>query len=83
MIDVEKAMRVPSRIFRTPEAVIREQHISDTEKIEILQQWQNEVLQRTVATEEGMSGSDGSEAVLLQRLSDALSTLRGAREARG
>lgn len=81
MMDLEKAMKVPSRIFRTPEAVVTDQRISSAEKIDILEQWRNEVLQRTVATEEGMSGSDGSEAVLLQRLTNAITAVRdnGAR----
>lgn len=75
-IDLEAALRDPSAVFDSPEAVAAHSALSREQKIEILRLWEYDASEVEVATEEGMlGGGDGSE--LLRRIILALDDLIG------
>lgn len=54
-IDLRKAMADPGATFAAPENVRDHPQLSNTQKVEILKQWEYDVAEADVAEEEGMS----------------------------
>lgn len=71
MIPKQKLMHDPSSVFDDPDDVVDNTALSRGEKIEILQQWKQEVTLRLVADEEAMPG-DSKDSERLQEVSEAL-----------
>lgn len=72
--DLDRAMLDPSAVFASPEAVRDHAGLSRAQKIEILQRWQYDAADISVAVEEGMPGA---EETLLRRITLALQDLAG------
>jgi len=72
MIDVNKALTDPSAVFKKPQEVIETGDLSREQKIEILQQWEQDARLMEVAEEESMPGP---QPKLLQPIRDALHAL--------
>jgi len=70
----EKALADPAAAFDAPESVLRDDALSDEQKIAILKQWEYDASEEAVALEEGMPGDDSD---LLRRVLVALGTLTG------
>lgn len=74
MIPKAKLMSDPSSVFDKPSSLVDNMEFSREQKIEILRQWKDDVLQRIVAEEEAMPGSsDNSDR--LKEVSNALLSL--------
>ena len=58
MIDLERALLVPSIVFKTPEEVLQSEELSREQKIEILRRWEYDARELQVAEEENMVGSN-------------------------
>lgn len=71
IITREKLMIDPGSVFDKPGDVVGNTALSRGEKIEILQQWKQEVTLRLVAGEEGMAG-DPQNSDRLQQVTEAL-----------
>ncbi len=77
-MDLQKAMKNPSRTFGTPEAVESSGELTAEQKHAVLLQWKDQLQQLMVATEENMPGpetSSGINADCLRRVVDALSRI--------
>lgn len=59
-MEFEKALSDPANVFRTPGDVVAEQSLDTDQKIRILQSWEYDARELTVAEEENMPGQ-GSE----------------------
>jgi hypothetical protein len=73
--ELRKALLDPAASFRSPAGVLTDQRFNKTDKIEILRRWEYDVNEQSVASEEGMIGSNGGE--LLQQIVSALRELAG------
>ena len=58
MIDLERALLVPSSVFKTPEEVLQSEELSREQKIDILRRWEYDARELQVAEEENMLGSN-------------------------
>lgn len=58
MIDLEQAIRDPSKHFATPADVLRADELSSTDKVRILRQWEMDARELAVAEEENMGGGE-------------------------
>lgn len=77
-MDLQNAMKNPSRTFGTPEAIEASVELSAEQKHAVLVQWKDQLQQLLVATEENMPGpetSSGINADCLRRVVDALSRI--------
>jgi len=68
-------MRDPSSLFDSPRDLLDAPELSARQKIVLLEQWQDDVLQRMVAEEENMRG-DPDNAERLQQITNALAVLK-------
>ena len=71
-MDFEKAKLNPAAVFKSPQEVVSIQELSREQKIEILQQWEQDARSMEVAEEESMPGP---QPKLLQPIRDALHAL--------
>ena len=71
-MDFEKAKLNPAAVFKSPQEVVSNQELSREQKIEILQQWEQDATAMEVADEESMPGP---QPKLLQPIRDALHAL--------
>jgi hypothetical protein len=75
-VDLESALLDPGAVFATPEDVVTCEGLSRQHKVDILQRWEYDASEVSVAVEEGMAGnnSDLVHRVLLalSRLTDAV-----------
>ena len=67
MIDLERALLVPSSVFKTPEEVLQSEELSREQKIEILRRWEYDARELQVAEEENMIGSNSDILDLIMR----------------
>jgi len=74
MIPREKLMIDPGSVFDKPGDVVGNTALSHGEKIEILQQWKQEVTLRLVAEDENMAG-EPQDTDRLQQVAEALVVL--------
>jgi hypothetical protein len=56
--DIERALLDPPAVFATPEEVRDHRGLSREQKIEILQRWEYDAADISVAVEEGMPGAE-------------------------
>lgn len=75
--EFEKAVRDPSSVFRTPEEVLANPDLSNTQKHEILRRWAHDAREMSTAESEGMAGGEPS---LMQQVADALDKLAASAE---
>jgi hypothetical protein len=78
-LDIDKAVNHPASVFSSPQEVLDHPDLSTVQKLEILQRWQFDAVEETVAMEEGMPG-DADDLVI--RIADALKTLTDGQEGR-
>ena len=73
----EKAIADVSKIYAHPNEVVADSELSRTEKIKLLRQWEVDLKENMVATEENMAAetSEGNSADLLRDVRKALATL--------
>jgi hypothetical protein len=71
-MDFEKAKLNPAAVFKSPQEVVSSQELSRDQKIEILQQWEQDARLMEVAEEENMPGP---QSKLLQPIRAALHAL--------
>jgi len=71
-MDFEKAKLNPAAVFKSPQEIVSIQELSREQKIEILQQWEQDARLMEVAEEESMPGP---QPKLLQPIRDALHSL--------
>jgi len=71
-MDYEKAKLNPAAVFKSPQEIVSSRELSRDQKIEILQQWEQDARLMEVAEEESMSGT---QPKLLQPIREALHAL--------
>ena len=69
----EAAKKDPGRYFSSPDGVLTRSEFTSTQKIELLKQWEADVREKMVASDEGMSSTiSGRDAELLKAIKAAL-----------
>ena len=68
-------MQDPSGLFDSPRDLLEAPDLSVKQKLEILEQWKDDVLQRMVAEEENMEG-DPDNAERLQQITNAIEAIK-------
>lgn len=58
--DFEKALKDPSAVYHSPAEVLQNGKLSDEQRLQILQQWEQDERELDVAQEEGMGGGESS-----------------------
>jgi len=75
MTDFDKAMRDPKTCFDEPQDLLNDDSLSKEQKIKLLQQWEYDARQLSVAEEENMPSQTGEESNMLNRIQRALREL--------
>jgi hypothetical protein len=77
MIDRDKAFKVPQAVFGYPQAVLRCRELSHDEKLTVLRNWKQELVQLQKAGEENMRDERGPSEVgsRLAEVNDAMIAL--------
>ena len=75
MVRKDDAMRDPEAVFEHPQRVLENRHLSVEQKISVLEQWKDELIQRQAAEAENM-GATATDPDLLKDVSNALEHLR-------
>lgn len=70
--EIDKAVAQPWTVYRTPEEVLADGSLDDSQKRRILESWQLDARELAVAEEENMGGGESSP---LDRVLQALATL--------
>ena len=63
MSRLEQAKLDPSSVYSQPNAVIQDDSLSDSDKIDILRRWAYDQLELMVAEEENMAGSQDNDCL--------------------
>jgi hypothetical protein len=66
--------------FKSPQGILTDEHLDAAQKLKLLKQWEFDLRQLLVATEENMVGAEpktGKSAELLQSVRRALVTIEG------
>jgi hypothetical protein len=71
----QRALRTPSECYERPAAVLRDETLDDSQKLEILTHWESEAIQLQESEGEGLSGGERS---LLSEIKRALAELQDA-----
>jgi len=66
MTDFDRAMKDPAACFGQPSEILDQRNLTREQKLRILHQWEYDVLQREVATEENMPPSEPSHPRLME-----------------
>jgi len=77
-MDIDRAMKNPASVFDTPEALSESTELTAEQKLAILLQWKDQLLQLQAADDEGMRRSEGAAGVttdVLGRVTSALSRI--------
>ena len=78
VMDLGKAMQNPASVFGTPEALSSSTELTVEQKLAILTQWKDQLLQFQAADDEGMQRKEGAAGVttdVLRRVSGVLSRI--------
>lgn len=75
MTDFDRAMRDPKSCFDEPHDVVADDSLSKDQKVKILQQWEYDARELSVAEEENMAAHSGDESNKLNRIQKALREL--------
>jgi hypothetical protein len=62
-MDIDRAMKDPASVFDTPETLAAATELTDEQKLAILLQWKDQLLQLQAADDEGMRRSEGVAVV--------------------
>ena len=73
--DFDAVLANPAAVFPNPEAVLARRDYSHAQRLQILQRWQQDAEELSVAEEEDMAGGEPS---LIERVSAALARLERA-----
>lgn len=57
-LKVERALTDPASVYSSPESVLKDDALSTGEKVQILRQWEFDMAELAVATEEGMPDNE-------------------------
>lgn len=80
MIDLEHALRDPSKYFASPADVLRADDFSSTDKVRILRQWEMDARELAVAEDENMGGGETMQLdLVLQALHQLGEAASGAK----
>jgi len=73
-MNLQEAMKNPAKTFGTPEAIEASTEFTVTQKLAILLQWKDQLIQLQSASDESMTGpeSNGSGAESMRRVVDAM-----------
>jgi hypothetical protein len=71
----QKALRSPSECYARPAAVLHDETLDDSQKLEILTHWESEAIQLQESEGEGLGGGERS---LLSEIKRALAELQDA-----
>jgi hypothetical protein len=77
-MDIDRAMTNPAGVFGTPEALSASTQLTAEQKLAILLQWKDQLLQLQAADDEGMRRSEGTAGVttdVLGRVTTVLSRI--------
>ena len=75
VMDLDRAMKNPASVFDAPEAVSASTELTAEQKLAILLQWKDQLLQFQAADDEGMRRSEGAAGVTTDVLGRVISTL--------
>jgi hypothetical protein len=64
MLDLDRAIASPQDHFDTPRDLLDEPELTHEQKVSALRNWQHDVRELSVATDENMPGGDDREQVL-------------------
>lgn len=81
-INVEDAKFNPARFFKRPADVVKDDHFSRKDKIEILRSWAYDEKDKSVAEEENMAAPSEAKRSILDEVSKALLELGAEDEKR-
>jgi hypothetical protein len=68
-----EALRTPSEVYERPAAVVLDESLDDSQKLEILSHWEAEAVQLQESEAEGF---DGGEKSLLSEIKRAIADLK-------
>ena len=74
-MDIDRAMKNPASVFDTPEALSASTELTAEQKLALLLQWKNQLLQFQAADDEGMRRSEGAAGVTTDVLGRVISTI--------
>ena len=77
-MDIERAMKSPTSVFVTPEALNESSELTAEQKRAVLSQWKDQLQQLQAADDEGMQRSEagaGNTGDLLRRVTSLLSRI--------
>lgn len=74
-MDIDRAMKNPASVFDTPEALSASTELTAEQKLAILLQWKDQLLQLQAADDEGMRRSEGAAGVTTDVLGRVTSVL--------
>jgi len=77
-MDIDRAMKNPANVFRTPEVLSESTELTAEQKRAILLQWKDELQQLQAADDEGMQRSEGAAGAtsdVLGRVTSILSRI--------
>jgi hypothetical protein len=75
VMDLDRAMKNPASVFDTPEAVSASTELAAEQKLAILLQWKDQLLQFQAADDEGMRRSEGAAGATTDVLGRVMSIL--------
>ena len=73
MVNLERAKKDPSSVYKTPRDVLADMHLDRETKLVILRQWEQDARELAVAEEENMQGNGPSMLSRVLRCIDLLS----------
>jgi hypothetical protein len=74
-MDIDRAMKNPASVFDTPEALSASTELTAEQKLAILLQWKDQLLQLQAADDEGMRRSEGAAGITTDVLGHVTSVL--------
>jgi hypothetical protein len=74
-MDIDTAMKNPASVFDTPEALSASTELTAEQKLALLLQWKDQLLQLQAADDEGMRRSEGAAGVTTDVLGRVISTI--------
>ncbi|MEQ8196149.1 MAG: hypothetical protein RIB59_16830 [Rhodospirillales bacterium] len=73
----ENILRNPAREYGSPSDVLRDDDLSDNQKLQVLQSWEFDARELAVAEDENMTGGEDDKLFLVRQAMNALSDKMG------
>ena len=70
--DFEKALKDPALVYRSPQEVLSDKQLNDSQRLQVLKRWELDQRELEVAQEEGMTGGETS---MLHEILEAMEKL--------